>query len=97
MKFTFKTQKPTGQWKAFENDTHSIKLDKKEVGTIHYKKPFTIRLMVYKNYLMEDGNPNCKWKWIALDHESESLKDAQIFLNENINSILKHYNLRKTD
>ena len=91
MKFTFKTIKPTGKWKSFDNDNHIIKLNKKEVGYIidDDKKPFEIRLAVIKKDILEDGNANCVWKWITLKKESETLQEAKDFLNENINAILE--------
>jgi hypothetical protein len=93
-KFTFKTVKPTGKWKSFDNPQHLIKLDGSEVGTISYKD-FKIRLMVIKKDITEDGNKNCIWKWIMLKKEFNSLDEAKIFLNNNINQILKQWELYK--
>lgn len=86
MKFTFKTEKPTGSYKSFFSDYHYIKLKKKEVGTIT-DKTYKIRLKVWKADINEDGNPNCKWKWITLKKESKTLQEAKDFLNENIKLI----------
>jgi hypothetical protein len=49
--------------------------------------------MVIKSDINEDGNPNCKWKWIKLGKKSESLQEAKEFLNENIETIMAKYNL----
>lgn len=92
MKFTFKTEKATGKWRAFYPDNHIIKLNKIKVGMIDDKEGFKIRLMVVKKDIMEDTNPNCIWKWIEFIKKSESLQDAKDFLNKNIEEILKTYN-----
>ncbi len=93
MQFTFKTEKPTGKWKAFQSDQHYIKFKGKEVGEIGHEHPFTIRLMVIKDDINEDKNTNCKWKWIKLSKKSESLMEAKDFLNNKIDSIMEKYNL----
>lgn len=46
---------------------------------------------------MEDGNSNCKWKWITLKRKSVSVKDAKTFLNEVINVIFEKFNLNLDD
>ena len=93
MKFTFKTEKPTGKWKSFDKPHHIIKLNKKEVGNIIHGKQFTIRLLVIKEDIMSDGNPNCEWKWITLLAENNTLEDAKFYLNQNIKQILGYWNL----
>ena len=50
--------------------------------------------MVMKKDILEDGNPNCEFKWIRLKRESETLDDAKTFLNENIDVILTKYTIR---
>ncbi len=95
-KFTFKTTKPTGRYKSFYSPYHEIKLNKKVVGNIS-DADFQIGLMVYKNDIMEDGNPNCSWKWIWLKHKSETLELAKTFLNDNIDSILDKYDLHSSN
>jgi hypothetical protein len=96
-KFTFKTIKPTGKWRSFDNDYHVIKLDKKECGQIVDNKPFSIRFTVIKDDINEDGNTNCEWKWIQFSKKSETLKEAQEFLSTNIEAIIKKYNIRLRD
>jgi hypothetical protein len=92
--FKFKTNKPTGKWRAFDNPSHHIKHKGKEVGMIDHEAPFKIRLMVMKADIMEDGNGNCPWKWITLTKQSESLQEAKDFLNEKIDIIFAKYNIR---
>lgn len=97
MKFTFKTEKPTGRYSSFSPDSHYIKLKTKECGRISDKYPYKIRLMVEKKDLNEDGNPNCKWKYITLKKESTSLQEAKNFLNDNIKIIIEKYTLHLVD
>jgi hypothetical protein len=93
MKFTFKTDKPKGSYSSFFPNHNRIKLNKKDVGTIDDKKPFKIRLMVEKDDIMEDGNPNCKWRWVTLKQESDSLQDAKDFINRFLPEILIKYTI----
>lgn len=96
-KFTFSTKKPTGRWKSFEKPYHKIKFNGKEVGSIDDDEHHKIRLMVYKKDIMEDKNPNCKWRWITLKRESPLLEDAQRFLESAIDIIVEKYDLRTMD
>lgn len=93
MKFTFKTIKPTGRWRAFDNTYHYVKLKNKTVGTINNDKPHKIRLQVIKSDINEDGIPNCIWKWVTLKKESDSVEEAKLFLNRFIETILEKYSL----
>jgi len=93
MGFTFKTEKPTGRYRSFDNDTHNIKLQKVEVGVICSDKPFKIRLQVVKKDIMEDGNKNCPWKWITFKKESETLDEAKKFLNDNFEAITSKFTI----
>ncbi len=95
-KFTFKTEKSTGPYGSFYPDHHYIKLDKKIVGNIS-DRDFQISLMVYKDDIMEDGNPNRAWKWVRFKHKSESLELVKTFLNDNIDLILEKYRLHSLD
>lgn len=92
-KFTFKTERPTGAFNSFFPKKNEIKLNRKVCGLIEDDIPHQIRLMVIKSDINEDGNPNCKWKWIKLGKKSESLQEAKDFLNENIETIMAKYNL----
>lgn len=99
-KFTFKTERPTGSYSSFFPSQHDIKLKKKKVGMIsdrQSKNPWQIRLMIEKDEKHDDGNPNCSWMWISLRKQSNTLQEAKDFLNENIDNILKLYNLHYLD
>jgi len=93
MKFTFKKTNPTGSYASFFDPHYDIKLKKHIVGMIDPKKPHKIRLMVIKDDINEDGNPNCSWKWIKLKKDFNSIDEVKIFLNENIELILKKFKL----
>lgn len=93
MKFTFKTEREKGAYASFYPPIHFIKFNKCIVGSID-GKTYNIRLMVVKKDIMEDGNPNCTWKWITLSIDSfTSLKEAKEWLNANILSIREKYQL----
>ena len=94
VKFTFKTEKPTGRYKSFDSNNHIIKLNGFGVGSIDDEKPHKIRLMVYKKDVLEDGNPNCKWKWIVLKSNFENLEDAKKYILDNAIKITTQFNLR---
>jgi len=96
-KFTFKTTKPTGKYRSFYSDHHYIKIRKKECGNIDNKPPHRIRLMIIKENINENRNPNCKWKWISMKRESKTLQEAKDFLNNNIDIILAKYELHFLD
>jgi len=98
--FTFKTVKPTGKYRSFDDDDHLIKIKGFECGSIDDKKPHKISFMVWKND--EDrakpaDNKNCPWKWIRLKHESETLQAAKDWLNANFDGIMKAWDIRKTE
>ncbi len=92
--FTFKTVKSTGRYRAFYLPRHIIKIKKVDVGSIE-PETFRIRLMVIKDDINEDGNPNCEWKWILLKYVPSSLDDAKEFLNKNFEALNKKYNIVK--
>lgn len=87
MKFTFKANRPTGKYRSFFATTHDIKLKGEVVGEIDDN--LTIRLMILKKDINEDGNPNCKWKWVKLKKKSSTLEEAKEFLNSNIDKIIE--------
>lgn len=89
MKFTFKTEKPTGKWRSFDTPTHYIKLNGKQVGTISHSPAHIISLSVVKSDINEDGNPNCVFKNIRLKESHSTLEDAKKYLNDNFNDIIK--------
>jgi hypothetical protein len=92
MKFTFKTEKPDN---AFQNYYHNVKLKRKEVGMIDNDAPHRICFAAEKADINEDGNPNCSWKWIALEKRFGSVAEAKTWLNENVDAILAKYKLYK--
>ena len=94
VKFTFKTEKPTGRYKSFSSNYNYIKLNGSNVGSIDDEKPYKIRLMVYKKDMKEDGNPNCDWKWIILKVGFDNLDDAKNFVLSNATKIVSQFNLK---
>ena len=65
-KFTFKTEKPNGKYRAFGTTFHYIKIKGRWVGNISDAYPHYISLQVIKDDINEDGNANCEWKWITI-------------------------------
>jgi hypothetical protein len=101
-KFTFKTDKPTGRYRSFSEDQVHIKFNKAKVGEIYpVGRYFTdgckIRLMVEKENINEDNNPNCSWKNIFLKKSFSTIEEAKIWLNKIIEYILKKYKLHLSD
>lgn len=95
-KFTFKTEKPTGTYSSFFPSNHYIKLNKKIVGQIvgrELGQEWKIKLMIYKDSIHNDNNPNCKWMWITLFKSFSSLQESKQFLNDNFDGIIEKYNL----
>jgi hypothetical protein len=92
MKFTFKTDRPTGPYSSFYSSYYHIKFNKEDVGVI-VDRTWKIRFMVIKEDINEDGNPNCEWKWITLKKESATLLDAKQWLNDNIEAIFRKYKI----
>jgi hypothetical protein len=92
-KFTFKTEKQTGKYRAFYVPFHYIKLDGKEVGNIDHDA-WRIRLMIYDEALK---GTNCEWKWILLKHVPVSLEEAKAFLIKNQIAIESKYKLHKLE
>lgn len=95
--FTFKTEKPTGKWKSFQDPQHYIKLKKIEVGMIEPRYPYRISFMVIKDDINEDNNHNCTWKWVYLKAKFESLESAKEYLKTHFEIITQKCNLVKTN
>jgi hypothetical protein len=95
-KFTFKTERPTGSYASFFPNHHYIKLNKKHCGSIS-DKDWSIRFMVYKDEINEDGNPNCDWRWVTLVYKPTSLDDAKRYVNEHFATITETLKLRTED
>lgn len=89
MKFTFKKEpKMTGLASIGHNPGTFIKYGGRVVGFISAPQWSSkdnlcrIRFSVLKSDLNEDGNPNCKWKWIQLKATFESDGEARDFLKK---------------
>ena len=95
MKFTFKTEKPVGQYKSFFDPTYRIKLKGFVVGSIEPQSPFRARFMVEKSDIMEDGNSNCSWKWIKFAKEFGSVDETKQWLRGHTDLIIGMYTLHK--
>lgn len=93
--FKFKTEKPTGRYRSFYKSEHKILLNGNQVGSIDDGDGYSIRLMVIKEDVNEDGNPNCEWKWIKLKKQSDTLDDAKEFVNANFQTIISKYKLKE--
>jgi hypothetical protein len=93
-KFTFKTKKSS---LYFGKDHIIIKLKGKQVGEIFNDFPFSIRLMVEKTDINEDGNPNCTWKWITLSKKLDTLDSAKEWINLVADEITKKFTLHLND
>lgn len=95
--FTFKTDKSTGRYGSFYPDQHYIKIKGITIGRITDSKPHSIRLMVIKDDINEDGNPNCEWKWITLKKRFETLKEAKEFLKSKYEIIIEQFKIHIND
>ncbi len=100
MKITFKKcKKETGKrGVGYPFANVSIRVDKKECGIISapnwHKEGWTVRFQVVKKDLLEDGNPNCTWRWFPPTNifpSEEAAREAASKIIENI--ISKGYRL----
>jgi hypothetical protein len=85
-----------GTWDKYR--TCQIKINKIVVGEIvenrrDRSEEIKIKLMVIKSDIMEDGNPNCIWKWITFKKTFESEELAKIWFKENIEGIMGKWNI----
>lgn len=105
-KFTFKTEKPTGKWRSFQNSQHYIKIKKYQVGQIientrglsaYGNQSIKVRFQVIKADINEDGNTNYNWKWITLAREFKSVDEAKEWLNseDTFEKLNKQFNFYK--
>jgi len=92
-KFTFKTEKQTGKYRAFYTPWHIIKLKGKQVGNIE-DQSWRIRFMIYDDALK---GTNCEWKWITLKYVPTSLDDAKAFLIRKQIAIESKFKLHKLE
>lgn len=97
--FKFKTEKPTGKWRAFDNPAHYIKFDGKVVGAIGHEKPFRIDFTVMKTEadMVNDTNKNCPWKRIYIKKESETLDEAKEYVNTLVEYLTGKYTFHMSD
>ena len=94
MRFTFKTEKPTGPYSSFDSDRNVIKYQKKEVGLIYQSdNGFKVQLAVVKKDLNADKNPNSPWRWAFFKKEFTSLQEAKEWLNSNIEGLMSKFEL----
>lgn len=73
-----------------------IKLNGIPVGYLYkcsFSAPIDIRFQVWKKDIMEDGNPNCKWKWITLTYRPPSIQEAKDFLTKFSKEIQEKFKL----
>lgn len=99
MKFTFKTDKPTGRFRSFNNEYHHVKLKGKNVGSID-DVTFKVNLKVVKtaeDLEKPNDNKNCPWKWITFKAEFKTLQEAKDWLNANVDALTKKYTLFADD
>lgn len=73
-----------------------IVLDGKQVGTCD-EENFAIRLMVNKEDINSDGNPNCKWRWAEFKFKPTDLENAKQWLYRNSEVLINAYTLHTTD
>jgi hypothetical protein len=98
-KFTFKKYpRATGLAGVAEagREYYDIKLKGIYVGIFgknHSNEKFDIRFQIIKKDIMEDGNPNCEWKWITLKYKTSSSQEAKDFLIKFSEEIQKKFNL----
>lgn len=88
-KITFKTVKPKGKWRAFDKDTHNIKLNGKVIGQINPDAPYRVSFMVIKDGVrFNDGNPNCNWIWVFTRQDHNTLDDAKNWVTDYVTRFL---------
>ena len=95
-KFTFKTEKPTGRFRSFQDPYHEIKLNKVVVGWFSEGDFETkIRLKIIKSDINEDKCPNCPWRQVTLKKTFKCIEEAKQFIRDNNDRIQTQFNLVK--
>jgi hypothetical protein len=105
MGLTFKKQpKETGLMGiGYPYSNVDIKWNKKIIGYIYAPtwktkdNKWGVRFSVKKIDIMEDGNPNCVWRWVHLIQKFDSEELARHFIKEHINQIFEHWNIYDID
>lgn len=95
-KFTFKTNRPTGPYKSFYNDSIEIKYKRKVCGAIikaSCSTGYQIRLMTKKDDIANSSNPNCDWEWICFKKVFKSIDEAKEWINEKIDYVFEKFTL----
>lgn len=78
-----------GSWRAFDKDTHNIKLNGKVIGQINPDAPHRVSFMVIKDeFRFNDGNPSCKWMWVFTRQDHNTLEDAKDWATDYITRFL---------
>ncbi len=98
MKLSFKKEKKlTGLSSVgYPYQNVDIKVNKKKVGYIsaptwNNGDLWRIRFSVVKKDIMEDGNPNCVWKWITLKVTFKNEDDAREYVKKIITLVQDKY------
>ena len=97
-KFTFKTNKASGIYGGFSKPSITIKVDGKyvgditTVGRINFK--YQVGLMVIKDDINEDRNPNCTWMWVRLN-KFETIQKAKDWIRENNDLLQQQFHIYK--
>lgn len=92
-KFTFKTTKPTGKYRAFDSAYHEIKFQKQICGSITDQQPHQIRFQVLKTEDELAKESNCVWKWVTLKKQFSTISEVKNWLNHNRGLIHKQLQL----
>lgn len=89
MAFTFK--RTTQRWDRLES--YEIKHKRQFVGQMFHQfmgTDFKIMFRIVKNDINEDGNPNCKWRWMTLKTpQFQNIDEVKTWINTNELGILK--------
>lgn len=88
---------------GYSQQNVEMKLNKRRFGTIYapnWQTPdgkWSISIMVKKENLYEDDNPNCSWKWVTAKQRFDGEDDARKWIQENIEFVLQSYLLHFDD
>ena len=85
-KFTFKSIRNEGRYKAFQSENVDIKLAKKKVGLIseasHLAKNIKDDERYSISFMVTDTVASCGWKWIRLTKRFSNSTDAKEWLSK---------------
>lgn len=78
-----------------------IKLDKKRIGTIYapnwQQGKWEVSFAIKKKDIMEDGNPNCEWRWVNFKENFYTDFLAKEFVKEMFDKINSTYEFHYFD